>query len=89
MSTQITDKSRELHIHFSLIPAGEYREQIMWRHMRLGALYTAGWAFGCQQGGRKRDLILHTQPMGSMMPLSTIQQCEYYVNLDSENCTTK
>ena len=27
---------------------------------------------------------LHTQSVGSMVPLSTIQQCEYYVNLDSK-----
>ena len=46
--------------------------------------------FGCQyhrlgvwgqQARRKLHQILHTQPECF---LSTIQQCEYYVNLDSE-----
>ena len=37
-----------------------------------------------QRARRKLDQILHTQPAGSRVPLSTIQQCEYYVNFESE-----
>ena len=47
----ITDKSRVLHNHFSLIPSGEYREPIMWKHVHLRALNTAGRAFGASEPG--------------------------------------